>query len=363
MIKRYKRTNSGYMRRSSRIYLNSLNKSKKEKVIQSLNNYANIVSYYIAMLWSKQDFSNQLANKSITDKGVKRFNTTARLSQLSYKQAREIINSQIKKQDKTIPRFKHISANLDSRFFFLNKFDGCFDWALKLTSGLPKIVIPFNNTKHTLKFINDGWVLSKSIRIGIDNKGLWIDLIFEKEKPEIKKDGDVLGIDLGYRVPIATSRKELIGRELKQKIENIGKRRKSYHHFIKTEYNRLLKQIDLTNIKLLAIEQLKNVKNNKRGKFSRRVNRLLSFWLYGKVINRLRQICEETGTCFKFKSPWKTSQRCPICGNIDSKNRKGDKFCCTSCGFEENADTVGAMNLEYLGLAGEYSLRLLQSNS
>ena len=363
MVKKHKRTYSGYMRRTSRIYLNDLNKGKRDKVTQSLQEYANMVRYYIVMFWSKQDFSNKLAAKATTDKGVARFNTTARMSQLACKQAKEIINSQIKKSDKTIPRFKNVSINLDSRFFLLDRGKGAFDWVLRLTSGFPKIIIPFNNTQHLLKFINNGWILGKSMRMGIDDRRLWIDIIFEKQRPETKKEGVVLGLDLGYRCPIATSRKELIGQELKAKIENIGKRRKSYHHFIQTEYNRLLKCVDLSHVLLLAVEQLKNVRKNKRGKFSRRSNRLLSFWLYAKVINRLRQICEEQGVCFKFKSPWKTSQRCPMCGNIDSKNRKKDKFCCTNCGFEENADTVASMNLEFLGLAGAYSLRSLQNNS
>ena len=362
MIKKHRRTYSGYMRRASRIYPSSLNKSKQEKVIQSLNNYANVVRYYITMLWSQKDFDSKLAPKEITDRGVRRFDITARMSQLACKQAKEIINSQIKKEIKTIPRFRHISVNLDSRFFILEKFNGSFDWALKFSSGFPKIVIPFNNTKHTLKFINNNWLLGKSIRIGAKNNRIWIDLIFEKPKPGLKKKGDVLGIDLGYRTPIATSRKELIGQELKAKIEKTGKRRKTHHYYIQTEYNRLLKQINLSNVILLAVENLKNVKKFKRGKFSRKVNRLLSFWLYAKVINRLRQICEEQGVCFKFKSPYKTSQRCPNCGNIDGKNRRNDKFHCTNCKFEENADIVGAMNLKFLGLAGEYSLRSLQSN-
>jgi len=317
------------------------------------------------MFWSAKDFSNKLADKSVTDKAIKRFGITARLAQLARKQAKEIVNSQREKskRKRRMPRFKNISITLDSRFFVLEKFNGSFDWALKFQSGVPKIVVPFNNTEHSLKFLNSNWMLGKSIRLGIRDKRIWVDLIFEKPKPELKQEGEILGVDLGYRIPIATSRKELIGKELKTKIEKTGKRRKSYYHYIKTEYNRLLKQLDLSNIMLLAVENLKNVKKNKRGKFSRRVNRLLSFWLYAKVINRLRQICEEQGVCFKFKSPWKTSQRCPICGNIGSKNRKSDRFHCTNCGFEENADIVGAMNLEFLGLAGAYSLRSLKSSS
>lgn len=92
------------------------------------------------------------------------------------------------------------------------------------------------------------------------------------------------------------------------------------------------------------------------------LTRLLSFWHYARVINRLRQICEEKGTRIEFKSPYKTSQRCPICGNIDRRNRNADKFKSTRCAFEENTDIVGAINLKVLGLAGVYSLRSPQAN-
>lgn len=210
MIKRYKRKNSGFMRRNSRIYLTMLNRGKAEKLYSLASNYANVVRYFVEMFWSIKDFSNELPDKTITDRAVKRFAITARLSQLAAKQAKEMVNSQRKRSNrkKRMPRFKKISINLDSRFFTLTRFNGYFDWALKFSSGLPSVIVPFNNTKHTFK----------------------------------------------------------------------------------------------------------------------------------------------------------TSQRCPICGNIDRRNRNADKFKCTNCAFEENADIVGAMNLKALGLAGVHSLRLLQTS-
>jgi len=114
-------------------------------------------------------------------------------------------------------------------------------------------------------------------------------------------------------------------------------------------------------INLISLENLKNVKRGRRGKFSRKVNRLLSFWHYAKVGKRLRQICEEKGIRISFKSPWKTSQRCSVCGKIDRRNRRGERFLCLSCGYENNADYNASRNLELLGLAGVYSLRSLQS--
>lgn len=46
-----------------------------------------------------------------------------------------------------------------------------------------------------------------------------------------------------------------------------------------------------------------------------------------------------------------TSQRCPKCGLIDSKNRNKSKheFCCQACSYRTNDDRVGAMNIQILG--------------
>ena len=41
-----------------------------------------------------------------------------------------------------------------------------------------------------------------------------------------------------------------------------------------------------------------------------------------------------------------TSRTCPACGHVSAENRQTQaRFCCTACGFEENADLVGAINI------------------
>jgi putative transposase len=44
--------------------------------------------------------------------------------------------------------------------------------------------------------------------------------------------------------------------------------------------------------------------------------------------------------------PQNTSRTCPACGHVSSENRKTQaKFACVECGYEENADVVGAINI------------------
>jgi IS605 OrfB family transposase len=206
----------------------------------------------------------------------------------------------------------------------------------------------------------------------------------EKPKPPKKTAGKTIAADRGYNAMLYTADGQEIGAEIKPKIQRIqqqkrkkprterqvkgfqqrryeANRTRKYHHYIETEECRLLKTLDLSDTKALVLEELKSVKSHKRGKFSRHVNRLLSFWHYAKVGQRLGQKCEELGVTVIFKDPWKTSQHCPRCHNIDKRNRKGKAFKCLKCGYVDDADHVGALNLDLLGLAGVYSLRDLTS--
>lgn len=364
MIKKHKRKQSGGMRRTSRIFLNHLNAGKTQQLIDFLLLHAQVIRYFLEMFWSDGDLSANLADKSMTDKARERFHITARLAQMAAKQAKEMVRSQQKKSKKTqrMPKFRNISVNIDRRGVTITPFQGNgFDLALTFASGIPPMIVPLNHTKHSKKFLNEGWTLSHSIRLGLKNGRVWVDLMFEKPKPELKTEGETVGIDIGYRHLMATSRKEILGDDVKQQIERAGKRRKGFHRHIQTEIKRTLKQLDLSNVKTIVLENLKHVKRGKRGTFSRRVNRFLSFWHYARVIDWLRQQCEEQGIRVEMKSPWKTSQHCPQCGKIDKKNRKKDRFTCVQCGFSEHADIVGGMNLKLLSVAGVYSLRFLKA--
>ena len=50
--------------------------------------------------------------------------------------------------------------------------------------------------------------------------------------------------------------------------------------------------------------------------------------------------------------PQHTSHTCPCCGHVSADNRQTQaKFLCVECGFEENADVVGAINILRAGHA------------
>lgn len=348
------------MRRASRVYLTDANAGKVAALRTFLLLYVNVVNYFIERFWSMKDFTSALADKVITSRAVNRFKITARLAQCASKQAKEIVRSQKERKIKTMPALRRKVATLDNRFVKIEEFKGeAFDLAISFASGLPKITIPLNQTAHINRFLGKGWQISSTIRLGMDDRGVWTELIFEKERPELRTEGKVIGIDRGFRKPFVTSDGQEIGAELRYQIRRKGRRSKTSYHHIKTELFRHLKGLKLEGVKTIVLEDLRYIKHGKRGTFSRHLNRLLSFWSLTRARDWLRCRCEEMGIRIIFVSPYKTSQRCHSCGKIDSKNRKGERFRCVSCGHEDDADHNAAKNLEYLGLAGVYSLRLL----
>lgn len=52
------------------------------------------------------------------------------------------------------------------------------------------------------------------------------------------------------------------------------------------------------------------------------------------------------GGLFLAVPPQNTSRTCPWCGHVSGDNRRSQaEFACVACGFTENADLVGAINI------------------
>ncbi|MGE4334592.1 MAG: zinc ribbon domain-containing protein [Pigmentiphaga sp.] len=52
------------------------------------------------------------------------------------------------------------------------------------------------------------------------------------------------------------------------------------------------------------------------------------------------------GVSVIYVDPKETSKKCPWCGNVSHTNRKSQGwFRCTRCGYQSDADRVGALNI------------------
>lgn len=347
------------MRRSSRVFLNDLNAGKTQTLTEFLCLCHDVTQYFVDLFWQRQDFTSKLAELETVHRACKRFDITTRLSQALAKQAKEVVRSS-HELGGGYPEVKKHFATLYYHFVTIEKFEGKeFNYAIRfIGSGAPCLTVPCRSTKHLNQKLAGGWQMSKTIRLGRDRKGrLFVDFILEKPKPTLKETGNVVGMDNNYKAGLVFSDGQIIGAEAYTRIQGFARRQKHTHAEIKSLVGKALKGIDWSNIKVLAIENLKCIKSNS-GR-SRKFNRRLSHWLYGLIRECLQQDCEEHGTRLVVKNPAYTSQTCAICGWCDKRNRNGDRFKCKCCGNEDQADHNASKNLELLGLAGVYGLRSL----
>jgi transposase len=64
-----------------------------------------------------------------------------------------------------------------------------------------------------------------------------------------------------------------------------------------------------------------------------------------KLMVAIKTLCEREGIPFKLVPAQYTSITCPKCGFKDYRNRNGERFRCLKCGYQADADVVGAMNI------------------
>jgi transposase len=358
--------NKNLMRRTARVYLNDLNVGKSKIVREFLGQCHDVMQYFVDLFWQRQDFSGKLADLPTVHRAKKKFGITTRLGQALAKQASECVFSQHKKDRKRKPQLKWHTVTLFYHFATIEPFEKKgFDWCVKLIgSGAPKLVIPLKSTSVINQRLAQGWQLSKTIRMGLKKGRLWIDLIFEKVRPPLRTSGQVVGMDSNYKNGVVFSDSQVVGEDIYQRIQGFQKRQKHTHAEIKSMLGQVLKKVDWSSIKILSIEDLKKVKQGKRGTFSRLFNRRLSHWLYRTLVQFLERKCvseagrsPEEGIQLVVKDPFKTSQFCSNCNRWDRRNRKGDRFRCVHCGYLAHADHNAAHNLELLGVAGVYGLR------
>lgn len=320
---------------ASEIIRSQIDKSKKRRY----SSYKKVYSY----------FKNNGRQSNFTNK---------KFSELSIK---NILSSRYFSK----PNLNNISINLDERFFDI-KYGNHFDNFVKIilpffnekgTRGI-NIKIPLKQHKHSLSLSENNFSLRKNIQIKKINKTYYVNLIWDKMVPQ-KTKGNSLGIDLGYNKLITTSNSEVIGTELKELYQKISNKKQGSNNFKKLLIHRdnlinfYVNQIDITDIKTLIIEDLKDVKY--KSELHKKINNKLQRWSYRKTIDKLSRTCEVNGIELVKVSPSYTSQTCSCCGHIDKNSRNQENYHCVSCGYNIDADINASINILNRGIYSSFS--------
>jgi putative transposase len=296
----------------------------------------------------------------------------------------------------------------------LKDLDRAFQNFFKKLSGFPKFkkkgrcvesfrfsgkdCITLDEANNRIKFPRIGWLRyrkSRNIKGTIKNVTVskhfskWyvsIQTEYEYERP--MPNGDSVGIDMGIvrfatlsngkRIDPLNSFKRL-SHALRKAQQSLSRKVKGSNNWkkAKTRVQRIHEKIRnarldflhktttaiSNNHAMVCIEDLK-IKNmsksasgtiekpGKSVKAKSGLNRSILDQAWGMFRSMLEYKVDWRGGYLVTVPPQNTSRRCPACDHVSVDNRKTqEKFLCVECGFEENADVVGAINILRAGLA------------
>jgi len=188
-----------------------------------------------------------------------------------------------------------------------------------------------------------------------------------KKEIELKKEySSIIAIDMGARwigVSVALHRntpkfygKEIrkirgkyfwlrrkLGKEKKlQAIKKIGHKEKK---IVNNELHKIAKEIVAEAEKfdaIIAIGNLRNVRNNNKG---RKANRKINSMPFYRLKEYIKYKAFEKGIAVIEIPEFNTSKQCSRCGSMNTKRPFQGVFICKDCGYQINADINGAKNI------------------
>lgn len=350
------------------------NTGKQNILHQFIDEYRNVVSKFIDILWEKEKVPVLISKElySTVDTWL-----SARMMQCAGKQASGIVRGTQVKQKRRLfvinklkeeklfvkarklqkiydetsiskPNIKDVCPELDSRFIEIDLDNQTsFDGWIRLGSIGNRIIfnIPFKKSKHFNKMLDKG-----KIKSGIRLSKKQITFMFDLPDVEKKEVGSTVGIDIGQKTVISCSNghmsdKDIHGHDLQSITDKICRKKKGSKGFKKaTEHrknyiNYTINQLNLEGVKEVKLENMRDMRR------CRKTNRKLSHWTYTDIFSKLESKCLEQGVLVTKISPTYTSKRCSECGWTRRNNRNGKEFRCNQCGFTLDADLNASRNI------------------
>lgn len=312
--------------------------------------------------------------------------TKSAITQRVKKDFKTSLKNGLAKGERTITNYKRnyplLTRGRDLKF----KYEGddiIIKWVnkivFKVVLGSGKIKENKIELQHTLhKIIDKEYKVGQSSFQFDRNNNLILNLNLDipyKSKTEVV-EGRVLGVDLGLKYPAYmclsddTYKREHIGSidDFLRVREQMQSRRRKLQHDLKftkggkgrtkklqaldrlrdkeknfaTTYNHMISKNIVEFAKKHQCEYIHLEKLTKDG-FD---NTVLRNWSYYQLQQYIEYKAEREGIKVRYVDPAYTSQTCARCGHVDKENRQTqEKFTCTKCGFELNADHNAAINI------------------
>lgn len=336
------------LQRAVKISLKWIGPRNQRRIRALLEAYRGAVNFFVRLLWREPNASFSTA----TSKRLRRTRLSARYRDQALKQAVELVSA-TRKSAQALgvkagrPYFRG-SAVLDAKFVRIEQRPGAEHDLLVHLSCLDKgkpLRLRSRGTRMLKKWLGrPGARLVRGCAVGDgDLLTLWVEL----PAPEKRKRGEVLGVDVGVHKLLATSAGALLGTEFRAVRDKVRRRRPGSkgRRRARRERDQLIctatKRLPWASLRAVAFEDLRGIKRGKKRGQGRRLRRSLAAWRPPLVEQRLRCLAAEEGVLAVAVPGFGNSTTCP-CGHRSRKNRRGAVFRCVLCGFEDDADLVGA---------------------
>ena len=278
-----------------------------------------------------------------------------------------------------VSTYRSIKSNKEWSLATYKKFNVPICWKRDFnisSKGLSLWSIPIQYKSQKLPI--GQWSDSKLKLIG---KQWYLCLTIELDIPVNKDKGSVIGIDSGIKNIFTAydkksnktlyikgknlNHKRLRIRQIKAKVASVGtpsakrllKRLSGKEKSVTRELLHLAsKQVvafaKSVGARSIAMEDLKGIRKSSRKpqarqktKQSKKQRANNNRWAFAQGQFYIQYKAANKGIGFELVPPKNTSRSCPICGHTAEANRKGLVFRCIACGYQDNADRVGAINI------------------
>jgi len=137
----------------------------------------------------------------------------------------------------------------------------------------------------------------------------------------------------------------------KKHLRRNRRRESRYQRDVNHCISKHLVQKALVGQKALAIEELSGIRERTQATVRKTHRYARLSWAFAQLRSFLAYKCEAAGVSLYVIDPRNTSRTCVACGHCAKENRRSQsEFLCKQCGFQANADWVGASNIRRKGL-------------
>lgn len=336
----------------------------------TIDAYTKAFNHTCQVGWNDKDFNGvSLHNKVYKQTREYLPSQLAVSARMKATEALKSIRKRLKKNKNTsCPQSKQSSIRYDARSY--NVWFDRGEISLSTIDGRKtvKVIIP----EYFKQYLS--WRRC-SADLFLRNGMVFLNIVFEKEVPDLVSNGKFLGIDRGIKQITVTSDKRFFGggkvkqvsrryqrlRSVLQSKGHSGKRHlrriKARERLFRRDVNHCIsKQIvsTLESGTTIVLENLTNIRD--RSKKLRKAQRAeVNRWSFYQLEEFLKYKAFAKGIDVQYVSAVYTSRGCSKCGHVARGNRTCQSiFKCRKCGYQCNADLNASFNIvkNYLDAIG-----------